>query len=139
MDFLFKKDGSKLRTVYGRELFKGIDDLNNIYAFSGASQGDESQSNSVEDYKFMNGWLGVNDNFKNIDYLNQDEVNKLSNKLKIENELYIQSLKDSGEYGKSIGRISIQYIENELFDRSNINKQNKLIGSYTYDIWDFSK
>lgn len=126
----------EFKTINGPEIFKGITDLKSIYAFHGASQGDESQSNNVKTFKQMDGWWHVSFYFKDIDYLNQEEVNKRSNEIKLENDKYIQSLKDSVEYGKSDGHIKVTFVENPLLDRP---KMNQSVCSYTYDIYDFSK
>ncbi len=91
--------------------YKGIDDLKSIYAFHGNSQGDDSHSNDINDFIGSKGWMSVSSHFKDIDYLNQEEVNKRSLEIQLENEKYIESVKKSGEYGQYNGDIilSIKY------------------------------
>lgn len=78
---------------------KGITDLLNTYAFVGSSQGDTSQTNNVQDYIDSKGWLSFA--FDNsIDRYNQEAINKESERRQKENEITINKLKQSGEYGQ---------------------------------------
>lgn len=101
---------------------KGITDLIPIYAFRGNSQGDTSETNSIEEYKAANGWLSFI--FEGIDCNDQEAINKESERRIAENNVYIQKLKDSGEYGKEYeSTISIGLVYRALFDEPNSFKE----------------
>lgn len=116
----------------------GIDDLKNHYAFSYRATGEYVDTNDVERYKSSDGWLGVNESFKDIDYLNQDEVDKRSSEISLENDNRVSDLIKSGEYGKmtSGGTISIQHAP-YYDDFFKVNQDSKL--SYRFDIIDLNK
>lgn len=80
----------------------GITDLEYEYAFHGNSQGDDSRTNSVEDYLSSGGWKSVSSNFKDINYLDQSEVDKRVLEIRNKNKQRIVSLKEQGEYGKEV-------------------------------------
>ena len=71
----------------------GIDDLRSEFAFHGNSQGDDSVSNSVDTFVSQKGWMSVNCWYKDIDYLNQDEVDKKVLEIKQFNADRIEQLK----------------------------------------------
>ena len=80
----------------------GITDLECEYAFHGNSQGDDSRTSSVEDYLSSGGWKSVSSNFKDINYLDQNEVDKRVLEIRNKNKQRIVSLKEQGEYGKEV-------------------------------------
>lgn len=128
-------EGFKTYKVKGSN--KGISDLKSIYAFHGNSQGDESRTNDVERFKNSEGWLSVSTYFKDIDYLNQEEVNKLSFEIEKENDKYIESLHKSGEYGDYNGDIELSIKENPMYDSPR--RPGKSLESYRMTFIDFSK
>ena len=81
---------------------KGISDLESEYAFLGNSQGDDSKTNSVDEFIGSGGWKSVSSNFKDIDYLNQSEVDKRALEIRTKNQQRILELKMNGEYGKRV-------------------------------------
>ncbi len=93
---------------------KGIDDLQNIYAWTGNSQGDTSCTNIIEVGLASDGWMTYN--FKDVNFLDQEAINKESIRRKEANDKYIQELKDKGEYGAYFD-INIHVKHNPLFDR----------------------
>jgi hypothetical protein len=93
---------------------KGIDDLQNIYAWAGNSQGDESCTNDTKVGLASEGWMSYH--FNNIDMYDQEAINKESIRRREANDKYIQELKDKGEYGAYFD-ISIHVKHNPLFDR----------------------
>jgi len=92
----------------------GIDDLLSEYAFVGNSQGDETRTNSIEEYKNSGGWLSYAFSVELTDESIQKEVNKR----KAANELYVAKLKEEGKYGEDF-EWAIQVKENLLFDSSH--------------------
>jgi len=124
-----------MKTYKGPDLFKGINDLKEVKAFLGNSQGDETRTNSVEAFKAAKGWLSVSQEFKNIDYLNQEKVDELSDTLQKENDEYIKLLKETGEYGKFDGNITFSLMEDPLMDKTSKSKKSSL----KFDIIDFLK
>jgi hypothetical protein len=117
--------------------YKGTDDMPSIYAFHGNSQGDNSKSNSVNDYISSDGWMSVSSYFKDIDYMNQEAVDKRSKELKLKNDKYVQDCKDNGTYGEYTGDIEISMLYNPLFDNNYVDKCKT--ESYKMCILDFSK
>lgn len=114
--------------------YKGIDDLQNIYAFKGNSQGDESCSNEILDYLASKGWMSFH--FDKIDKTNQEAIYEESLRRQKANEIYIQKCKTDGTYGQYLGDIQLQMIHNPLFDDSpSFSAQN----SYSIVILDLSK
>ena len=112
----------------------GIDDLICIDAFVGASQGDRSRTNSVAEYIANKGWLLPV--FNDINYMNQDEVDKEIEKRSLANEYYIQELKDSNKYGIEVDKI----VEFHLMDHPGFdNRDNCIIENYEYKIINFGK
>ena len=89
------------------DYIKGVSDLESEYAFHGNSQGDDSVTNSVDEFIGSGGWKSVSSNFKDIDYLNQKEVDKRVLDIRTKNQQRILELKRNGEYGKRV--------ENEIF------------------------
>ncbi len=92
---------------------KGVDDLLNIYAFSGNSQGDETRTNEISDYIAAKGWLSYG--FENVDITDQEAIYKESKRRRLENEKYIDTLIAEGRY-KEEYIISINFHHNPEFD-----------------------
>lgn len=95
---------------------KGIDDLINVYAWTGNSQGDESYTNNIEEGLASQGWMSYN--FKDIDITDQKAINKESERRKKVNQDYINKLKEEGKYGEEY-EVKIYIQPNPIFD----NKQ----------------
>jgi hypothetical protein len=93
---------------------RGIDDLQNIYAWVGNSQGDESHTNIIEVGLASDGWMSYM--FKNINFLDQNAINIESARRKQANEDYIKKLKEEGKFGQEY-ELSLHIKENPLFDR----------------------
>ena len=130
---------NEFRTYKMNGGYKGKDDLKSPYAFHGNSQGDDSRSNDINDYIGSQGWMYVSSHFNDIDYLNQEEVNKRSLEIQKENDEYIKSLKQSGEYGKYAGDIHITMKYMPLYDDPQPRIYNKPMESYRMTFIDFSK
>lgn len=124
------------KTINLPKIRLGIDDLKSIHAFHGASQGDETATNDVKQFETCDGWLYVSSHFKDINYLIQSEVFSQSDKLHKENDVYIQSLKESGDYGKEVDGGTLTYEENPLYD-TTIKYGDSPIESYRYTILQF--
>lgn len=116
---------------------KGIDDLKSIYAFHSSSQGDESASNSVNEYLGSGDWKYVPDHFKDIDYTDQEAVNKRSKELAVENEKYIESLKYSDSFGDSY-RVEVTTVAHKEFDKPEKPIKDNL-ESYRMTFLNFNK
>ena len=100
----------------------GISDLECEYAFYGNSQGDDSRTSSVEDYLSSGGWKSVSSNFKDINYLDQNEVDKRVLEIRNKNKHRIISLKEQGEYGKEVDSdITLTLKQCPTFDTSFLN------------------
>jgi len=98
-----------------RKIRKGIDDLKNIYAFLGNSQGDESYSNEIKDYEASEGWMSFV--FEGVDPTDQQAIYDESARRKKENDDYIADLIVKGEYGKEWEHsITMHLKPNPLFD-----------------------
>lgn len=117
-------------TEYTLKQRRGYDDLYQIYAFSGASQGDETRSNDIKDY---NEWMIYN--FKNIP-LDQDAINKESNRRKKLNDEYISKLKNENRYGE-LFETTISIEQDETYDKNT--KVNNTCESYRFDIFNIGK
>lgn len=122
---------------YIRKVRKGIDDLLNVYAFHGASQGDETRTNSLQEYKDSEGWLIPAFHIEGeLTQKNIDKEVELRRKL---NDKYIKKLKISGEYGKIIeNKITIDIEDDEIFDKKQ-TIFSKSCESYRFEILDISK
>lgn len=118
---------------------RGIDDLNSIYAFHGGSQGDDTRSNDVELYKASNGWLILNRDFKDINYLDQNEVDKRSKEIDKENNLYIKRLKQNKKYGSKLPETNLKLKLVPLYDTPTKKISDKPLESYRMTMLDFSK
>jgi hypothetical protein len=129
---------SDIRTYKMPGSYKGISDLSSIYAFHGNSQGYDSCSNDVNDFIGSQGWMSVSHGFKDIDYLNQDEVNKRSLEIQKENDEYIKSLYKSGQYGEYNGDINLSLKYMPLYDDPS-PIHSKGVESYRMAFIDFSK
>ncbi len=100
---------------------KGIDDLLCEWAFTGNSQGDESYSNDVEVYKSSQGWMSFNFKAPILPTDQESIYIEVERRRKL-NLLYIQELKDKGEFGKEFP-ITMHLKHNSIFDAPlNYNK-----------------
>ena len=88
------RDGWKTYEIAGG--LKGIDDLHSEYLFHGNSQGDESRTNSIEEYKASQGWMSCTD--PKMLKATQEEVNAWALRQKEKNKKYIKKLKQSNQY-----------------------------------------
>lgn len=121
----------------GPKRMLGIDDLRSEFAFHGNSQGDDSVSNSVDTFVSQEGWMSVNSWYKDIDYLNQDEVDKRIIEIKQFNADRIKQLKLSGDYGKEVEGIHIFIEHDPLYDTiKDCFSKNAM--TYRYEILDLS-
>ena len=118
------------------DYIKGISDLKSEYAFHGNSQGDDSKTNSVDEFIGSGGWKSVSSNFKDIDYLNQSEVDKRALEIRTKNQQRILELKRSGEYGKKVeNEISLSVKPCPKYDFTKIH--NTTLDSYRMTFIDF--
>lgn len=102
---------------------KGIDDLQNIYAWTGNSQGDESFTNDIGEGLASNGWMSYR--FKDIDILDQEAINKESIRRQKANEEYIKKLKEEGYYGEEFD-VVFHIQPNPIFDAPNLQTKPSL-------------
>lgn len=115
---------------------KGIDDLLSEYAFIGGSQGDETASNSLEEYNKSDGWL--------IKCFGEDFVYTQENidievKIrKFKNEKYIKELKADGKYGEEY-EIQLSLKDNPLLDKQPVFDKPIPLESYDMYFIDLSK
>jgi hypothetical protein len=97
---------------------RGITDLESTYAFYGGAQGDHSVSNSVEDFITAEGWLVVSPAFKDIDYHNQDEINKRVDEIIARNKAKVLELIADGTYGEKYeNEVNISVVPHPIFDK----------------------
>lgn len=115
----------------------GINDLISTYAFHGASQGDETRTNSLEDYNKSDGWL-IN-TFKIDGKLTQEKIDKEVNKRIKQNEDYINQLKSQNKYGDTYEYDSIIKLEDDKIFNEKMKDSNKPTESYRFEILDMSK
>lgn len=102
--------------MYHIKLRRGIDDLKSLFAFRGNSQGDESKSNSIEEYKASKGWLSFMFDCELTDEAIAAEIEKR----KLWNDNYLNELHTNGTYGEEY-EIGIDFRYNPVFDTPNIN------------------
>lgn len=117
---------------YKLKCLKGIDDLKSLYAFVGNSQGDETRTNSIEDYKNSEGWLSYQ---FNVPLTEQDIFKEIEirNAWNIE---YINKLKKTNEYGEEYF-ISLLMQDNPDFDIVSPMLQNNYpLSSYSFQTID---
>lgn len=115
-------------TIHNYSVFsgkKGIDDLQNEYAFRGNSQGDESCSNEISDYLASGGWMSFH--FP-VPIDDQRAIYEESKRRKAANEKYIRQCKKDGTYGTVLPPIQLKMVHNPLFDDNTFNP--KTSGSY---------
>lgn len=92
---------------------KGVDDLLEVWAWTGNSQGDESYSNNIGEGEASMGWMSYR--FKEIDRTDQEAINQEHERRKRYNEQYIEALKARGEYLQEY-ELNIHVKPNPLFD-----------------------
>ena len=97
--------------TYQFKIRKGIDDLKSLFAFHGASQGDETRTNSIEDYEQSKGWL----NFIFDCAITKEAIAEEVERRRLWNERYVASLKSEGTYGEQI-TYNVNVAFNPLFD-----------------------
>ena len=127
----------KFTEYTGQKIRLGIDDLKSEFAFNGNSQGDDSVSNSVDTFISQKGWMSVNCWYKDIDYLNQDEVNKKVLDIKKSNSDRIEQLKLSGDYGKEVEGIHVFIEHDQLYDTIK-DRFTESAMTYRYEILDLN-
>lgn len=111
-------------TIYTFKGKRGITDLRSEYAFVGNSQGDESRSNSIEDYIAAKGWMSYVFSCS----LNQDAIDKEAKRRKQRNSDYIKQLKEEGRFEEEY-EIKLELVNNPTFDSNNViiaNNSNPL-------------
>lgn len=94
--------------------YKGIDDLQNTFAWTSNSQGDEFRTNSIEEAKKQGAWVSYQ--FPDIDPTDQDAINAESARRKQLNDDYVQSLIEKGEYKQKYD-LKIHFKPIPTFDR----------------------
>ena len=94
---------------------KGIDDLLGLFAFVGNSQGDESVTNSVEEYLSSKGWKSFV--FADIDPTDQEAIYAEVERRRLKNEAYIKELQEKGEFGREY-TLTVHVKPNPIFDHS---------------------
>lgn len=100
---------------------RGIDDLQNIYAWTGGSQGDEGFTNKIEVGLASNGWMIYR--FKDIDITDQNAIYEESIRRLKANITYIRKLIEEGHYGEEF-EMNMHIKPNPIFDnpiRTKIN------------------
>jgi hypothetical protein len=97
---------------------KGINDLQNEYAFRGNSQGDDSCSNEISDYLASGGWMSFH--FP-VPIDDQRAIYEESERRKAANEKYIRQCKNDGTYGTDLPPIQLQMVHSPLFDDNKFN------------------
>jgi hypothetical protein len=113
---------------------KGIDDLKSLYAFHGNSQGDESRTNSIAEYKASKGWLSfVFDDCE----LTEEAIKERIQQNHLANEQYIEKLKADGQYGE-IDSLRIKVAYNPHFDMPLRHTPSSL-SSYRMVFLDFNE
>ena len=130
-------DKDRFTEYTGPKIRLGIDDLKSEFAFYGNSQGDDSVSNSVDTFISQKGWMSVNCWYKDIDYLNQDEVNKKVLDIKKSNSDRIEQLKLSGDYGKEVEGIHMFIEHDPLYDTIK-DRFTESAMTYRYEILDLN-
>jgi hypothetical protein len=105
----------------------GIDDLLCEFAFIGNSQGDESVSNEIADYKASQSWMSITKGFEEIAD-NQEAIYKESERRYNVNIDYIEKLKAEGRYGEEY-TIDINLHPHPSFDTPT-NKGGPPLESY---------
>lgn len=113
--------------------FKGKTDLQNIYAFRGNSQEDESHSNEILDYIASDSWMSFH--FDGIDVTNQAAIYAESLRRQKVNAEYVEQCKVDGTYGDRLPDIEMQIAHSSLFDDNSINDHPTRI-SYSIIILD---
>ena len=120
--------------TYSLKKKRGVDDLISEYAFYGNSQGDETQTNSIEAYKASQGWLS----FEFTCELTNEAIQKEVAIRKEQNRKYVQELKDSGRYLEEY-EISISLAPNLIFDKpSNKYPEPRPMESYKFVLIDLN-
>lgn len=123
--------------TYKLKFKHGIDDLQSEYAFRGNSQGDESQSNEISDYKASQGWMSFI--FEGIDINDQEAIYKEYARRKLANQKYIEQLHNEGRFGEEY-EISVSFEDNPAFDAPiDTNETNFQPSSYKLIILDNEK
>lgn len=109
-------DDTKMNT-HTLKLRKGIDDLQNIYAWTGNSQGDESYTNKKEIGLASEGWMTYR--FKDIDMHDQNAIYEESIRRILTNMNYIRKLIEEGHYGEEF-EVSMYIKPNPIFDTPHL-------------------
>lgn len=119
-------------TEYKIKCKKGIDDLQNEYAFTHDSTGVHEYTNEISQYLESNGWLGYR--FDDIDITDQEAIYKESERRKQANLDYIETLYNDGIYGEEY-EITISIQDNSAFD-TPFSSEELPLSSYSFVIFD---
>lgn len=95
---------------------RGIDDLLPVFAFVGNSQGDDSRSNEISDYKSSQGWMSY---IFTDTPMEQKAIYAEHLRRQIENINYITKLKEESRFGEGY-QISFRLLHNPLFDDKQV-------------------
>lgn len=106
--------------TYNFKYKRGIDDLRNVYAWHGNSQGDESATNDIEEAKSRGSWMSYM--FGDIDPTDQNAINLESERRRKENDAYIAKLKLEGRFGEEY-TVTMHVKHNPIFDTPPFNKK----------------
>lgn len=117
---------------YKIKLEQGIDDLQSLYAFRGNSQGDETETNSIEQYKNSNGWLS----FVFDCEMTEEAIALEIEKRKKANNKYLKELKRKGKYGKEY-TLEVSVMHDPSKDDVSLIKRG--LDSFKLIFLDFSK
>jgi hypothetical protein len=98
---------------YKFKRLRGVDDLQNTYAFVGNSQGDSFCSNDVKEGLSQGDWASFT--FEGIDKTDQEAIYKESLRRQRENEVYIFKLKEEGRFEEPYDLV-IHFKPYSLFD-----------------------
>lgn len=120
--------------TYKLKIRKGIDDLKSLFAFHGASQGDETRTNSIEAYEQSKGWLLFTFDCE----LTNEAIAAEVEKRKLWNEEYLKQLEKDGTFGEDVEHtINLQH--NPAFDaliNASDSPLNAALSSYSFIILD---
>lgn len=116
--------------TYSLKRQRGVDDLQSEYAFHGNSQGDTTQTNSIESYKASQGWLS----FEFSCELTNEAIQKEVAIRKEQNKKYVQELKNSGRYLEEY-EVQLSMMPIHLFDENPPNNLSAIPSLESYKLF----
>lgn len=117
--------------IYKLKIRKGIDDLKSLSAFHGNTQGDDTNTNSIEDYNNSGGYLSFTFDCE----MTPEAIAQEIAERKKYNENYITELKEIDEYGKE-AEVLLNMEYDDIFDKKEIITPST--SSYKMIILDFT-